>query len=140
MALPSFCLAAKTPRELAPEGSYVALAENRQKLIEAHHADQVHAGGARHAGNLIVLCHHHHHQLGNALSRDQLTRALASGTKTKNVTFFSGDAAQSKQAVEGQIVSVRPASTGRTVKFFFTTAHREHWLRASVPNSTIAKN
>jgi len=134
------CLAAKTPRELAPEGSYVALAENRQKLIEAHHADQVYADGARHAGNLIVLCHHHHHQLGNALSRDQLTRALAAGAKTKKVTFFSGDAARSKQTVEGQIVSVRPASTGRTVKFFFTTAHSEHWLRASVPSSKIAKN
>jgi hypothetical protein len=134
------CLAARSPRELAPEGSYVALAENRQKLIEAHHADQVHADGARHAGNLIVLCHHHHHQLGNALSRDQLTRALASGTKKKTVTFFSGDAAQSKQTVEGQIVSVRLASTGRPVKFFFTTAHRDHWLRASAPNSTIVKN
>jgi len=123
------CLAARSPRELAPEGSYVALAENRQRLIEAHHADQVHAQGARHAGNLLVLCHHHHHQLGNALSRDQLTSALAADTMTTRVTFFSGDAAESKRVVEGHIVSVDPASTGRALKVFFTTAHREHWLR-----------
>lgn len=58
------CLTEKTPGELAPDGSYVELAENRRLIMEAEHADQKHAGGARNAGNLILLCHFHHHQLG----------------------------------------------------------------------------
>ena len=37
------CLAARSPRELAPPGSYVEFSQNRQAMIEAHHADQVHA-------------------------------------------------------------------------------------------------
>lgn len=133
------CLASRSPSELAPEGSYVALPENRKKLIEAHHADQVHADGARHAGNLVVLCHHHHHQHGNALSREQLTLALTAGTKLKKLTFYSGDVADNRRTIEGHIVTVRPPSTGAAVKFFFTTAHREHWLRTSAPSSAVVK-
>lgn len=129
------CLATRSPRELAPEGSYVAFAENRHRLIEAHHADQLHSNGARHAGNLLVLCHHHHHQLGNALSRDLLTSALRACVRAKNVTFFSGDATADRRVVAGQIVSVAPPTLARKVKFFFTTAHREHWLQTSVPAS-----
>jgi hypothetical protein len=134
------CLAMKSPRDLAPEGSYVALAENRRKLIEAHHADQVHASGARHAGNLVVLCHYHHHQLGNALSREQLTRSLAATTVTKKVTFFAGGGDQSRRTVAGHIAAVRPASTGSLVRFFFTTSHREHWLQTSPQDARISSN
>jgi hypothetical protein len=35
------CLATKPPTELAPHGSYVEAAENRQKVMEAHHLDHV---------------------------------------------------------------------------------------------------
>ena len=133
------CLATRSPTELAPKGSYVALAENRQKLIEAHHADQVHADGARHAGNLLVLCHHHHQQLGNTLSRDKLTSALLTATKTKHVTFFSGNTPSDRQVVAGHIVSILPPTIGRKLKFFFSTAHRDHWLETSAPTFTQAE-
>jgi hypothetical protein len=123
------CLATRSPRELAPEGSYVEFSHNRQAMIEAHHADQVHAFGARHAGNLIVLCHNHHHEFGNALSREQITIALRNGRNRKTINFVANDRAGEKAlAVAGYIVSVRPAATGKTVKFFFTAAHRDHWL------------
>lgn len=123
------CLAKRSPRELAPKGSYVEFSQNRQAMIEAHHADQVHALGARHAGNLIVLCHNHHHEFGNALSREQITVALRNGTNRKTINFVANDRAGQKElAVAGYIVSVRPAATGKTVKFFFTAAHRDHWL------------
>ena len=125
------CLAARSPGELAPKGSYVAFAENRQKLIEAHHVDQVHANGARHAGNLLVLCHHHHQQLGNTLSRDQLTSALVTAAKAKQITFFSGDTPIDRRVVDGHVVSILPPTIGRKVKVFFTTAHRDHWLETS---------
>jgi hypothetical protein len=45
------CLAARSPAELAPQGSYVEFQNNRHRIIVAHHVDQVHAGGARHGGN-----------------------------------------------------------------------------------------
>jgi len=120
------CLASRTPVELAPKGSYVEIAENRQKLIEAHHLDQVHGGGARHAGNLIVLCYRHHHELGNALSRDEITKALVAGAASKSVSFPSGH--DRTLQVAGCSVTLTLDSTQQTIEIFFTSAHREHWL------------
>jgi hypothetical protein len=127
------CLALKSPHELAPAGSYVEFAETRQKLIEAHHADQVHASGARDAANLIVLCHYHHHRLGDALSREQITRALRGRTVPKRITFFSGANHVQNRVVEGLTVAVHTSSTSKAVKFFFTPAHRDFWLSAPGP-------
>ena len=123
------CLAEKTPGQLAPDGSYVALAENRRLIMEAEHADQKHAGGARNAGNLILLCHFHHHQLGNALSRDLLTDGLRHPTVGKRIEFRSSIIEhESLEMLEGYVVSVRPPSLGMIVNFFFTSAHRQYWL------------
>jgi hypothetical protein len=105
------CLAEKTPGQLAPDESYVALAENRRLIMEAEHADQKHAGGARNAGNLILLCHFHHHQLGNALSRDLLTDSLRHAAVAKTIEFHSSITEQgSSGSLEGCVISVRPPS------------------------------
>lgn len=123
------CLAEKTPGQLAPDGSYVALAENRRLIMEAEHADQKHAGGARNAGNLVLLCHFHHHQLGNALSRDLLTDGLRGATVAKTIEFRSVIAEQeSSGSLQGWVISVCPPSLGTIVNFFFTSAHRQYWL------------
>ena len=50
------CLSAAEPSELAPTLSYVEGDYNRRRMIEAQHCDHVNAGGARHAGNIIVMC------------------------------------------------------------------------------------
>lgn len=133
------CLAEKTPGELAPEGSYVALAENRKLIMEAEHADQKHAGGARNAGNLILLCHFHHHQLGNALSRDLITDGLRESSITKQIEFGSGTTDKKDlQVLEGHVVSVCAPALDVIVKFFFTLAHRDYWL-ATAPQSLALK-
>jgi hypothetical protein len=130
------CLAERTPSELAPEGSYVALAENRRRLIEAEHADQKHAGGARNVGNIVLLCHFHHRQLGDALSRSLLTEALREATETKQINFASGTDDQAKSLVlEGSLISVSLKLIGTTAKFFFTSAHKDYWLSATAPAS-----
>jgi hypothetical protein len=54
------CLCERAPRELAPPGSYIQWEEVRRRVVEAHHVDLKSAGGARHAGNLILLCKLHH--------------------------------------------------------------------------------
>ena len=123
------CLASKLPVELAPNGSYVETAENRQKLIEAHHLDQVHGGGARHAGNLIVLCYRHHHELGNALSREKITKALVTTAAPMSVSFPSSRGRSLE--VAGYSVTLTLDSSRQTIEVFFTSAHREHWLRSA---------
>ena len=127
------CLTTKTPAELAPEGSYVEIAENRQKVMEAHHLDHVGAGGARHAGNLVVLCYWHHHEFGNALSRDQITKALTAPQAAKTIMFPSREG---EVPIDGHLVAVKLVSTQKTATFFFTSAHREHWLAAATTNAT----
>jgi hypothetical protein len=126
------CLTERSPAELAPSGSYVALAENRRMVIEAEHADQKHAGGARNAGNLILLCHFHHHQLGNALSRELLTEALRRVLLPKQIEFRFQVADQNKtETLDGYVVSVCPPSLGTKIDLFFTSAHRDYWLRVT---------
>jgi hypothetical protein len=117
------CLAIKAPSELAPAGSYVELAVNRQKIMEAHHPDHVAAGGARDAGNLLVLCYKHHHEFGNTLNREVITNALADTATSKTISFRNGDR---NVEVKGCLATVR--ITERTVRLFFTAEHKEHWL------------
>src|SRR5207245_919775 len=93
-----------------------------------------HAGGARNAGNLILLCHFHHHQLGDALSRDLLTDALRNATKKRQIEFRSSTTKRANRALlEGYFVAVCPPSLGVVVNFFFTSAHAEYWLNAAPP-------
>ena len=58
------CLCERSPQELAPAGSYIESEEVRQSVVHAHHTDLVSAGGARHAGNIILLCKLHHDNYG----------------------------------------------------------------------------
>ena len=54
------CLCRRSPEVLAPADSYIEWEEVRRRVVEAHHVDLKSAGGARHAGNLILLCKFHH--------------------------------------------------------------------------------
>lgn len=126
------CLALRSPAELAPVGSYVEFAEHRQKLIEAHHADQAHAGGARFAGNLVLLCYYHHHQFGNALSRERIRTALKEQSSQKRIRFLSSsDGVEKEEFVDGYVISLDLPASGSAVKLFFTSAHRQMWLDGS---------
>ena len=118
------CLCERSPEELAPPGSYVEWEEVRQHIVEAHHPDLVSAGGARHAGNLILLCKLHHDNYGRLLSRGGVTAALQDG-RTKRSVSFGEDT-----KVIGQQVKVTVSATGEVVKLFFTEEHLAHWLSA----------
>jgi hypothetical protein len=118
-------LARNEPAKLAPAGSYVELAENRAKMIDAHHADYAGARGARHAGNLLILSHVEHHRVGRKLSREQVRSALIDA-RPHRVTFGKGVASR---VVEGVVAEVLVPSTGEIVPIFFTQKHRDYWLR-----------
>jgi hypothetical protein len=118
-------LARQAPSVLAPNGSYIEHQENRQRVIEAHHPDAVDAGGARHAGNILILSHLTHHQYGRHISRGQITDALKSDGTARQVTFQSGT---SSTVVDGVVVKIVLPATGEVVPIFFTNWHREYWL------------
>ncbi|WP_201834963.1 hypothetical protein [Microvirga zambiensis] len=118
-------LARMQPGELAPPGSYVEHQENRQRLIEAHHPDAVKSGGARHAGNLLILSHLEHHRYGQRISRGQITAALKSGGTRRVLEFRCGT---SVTTLEGLVIEVEIPATGEKVPIFFTDDHRDYWL------------
>ena len=120
-------LATNEPAKLAPAGSYVELAENRAKMIDAHHAEYAGARGARHAGNLLILSHVEHHRVGRQLSREQIRAALADA-RQHQVTFGKG---WTLRTVEGVVADVPVPSTGEIIPIFFTLEHRDYWLRQS---------
>ena len=116
------CLCERTPRELAPTDSYVEWAEVRRKIIEAHHTDPVSAGGARHAGNLILLCKFHHDNYGGQLSRTAITTSLLGNTREKFIAFNEGT------EIKGQQIELTISGTGKIINLFFTNHHAKHWL------------
>lgn len=118
-------LARNEPAKLAPAGSYVEMAENRAKMIDAHHVDYAGARGARHAGNLLILSHVEHHRVGRKLSREQVRSALVDA-RPHRVTFGKGRA---RRALEGVVAEVLVPSTGEIIPMFFTLEHRDYWLR-----------
>jgi len=117
------CLCERSPQELAPVGSYVEWEEVRRKIVDAHHSDLVSAGGARHAGNLILLCTLHHNNYGRQLSRAGITAALRGGPKQVTIRF-----GQNSEEVKGQEIELEISGTGEVVKLFFTDYHLEYWL------------
>ena len=115
------CLWKKLPEQLAPVGSYIEHAEIRFRVIEAHHVDLVSGGGARHAGNIIILCKYHHDNYGRQLSRRKLVDALLNNAEDVDIRF-------EETSVEGRKVKYLVESTGEVLGFFFTKAHADMWL------------
>ena len=92
--------------------------------MEAHHCDQVGAGGARHAGNLLLLCNFHHHLLGDAVSRGEVVHSFHS--MIDHVVAFQSDSG-SGQIVSGKLVKVHPPQRKNAISLFFTQEHLEYW-------------
>jgi len=120
------CLAVRTPETLAPEGSYVHCQDNRRCLIKAHHPDQVHAGGARHGGNLLVICEFHHGEIGDAISGAEIAKALSTPLKEECISFWSEDGKEVR--LNSVLVEIPIATAGALVPCFFAHEHREYWL------------
>ena len=118
------CLSAAEPNTLAPTSSYAFRHQNRRQIMEAHHCDQVAAGGARHAGNLLLLCNYHHLFFGDAVSRTEIVRSFQS-VVDHIVVFQSGDG--SGQVVLGKLVKVHPPQRNNSIALFFTLEHLEYW-------------
>ena len=120
------CLCKRPPQELAPVGSYVEWEEVRRHVVEAHHVDPKSAGGARHAGNLILLCKLHHDNYGRRLTRIAITDALRSEKKAKVIRFGRGSDALSE--LKGQSIEIEIPDTGEVIEVFFTNDHAAYWL------------
>ena len=125
------CLGMSQPDQLAPAQSYAARRLNRQKMVEAHHVDQVHAGGARHAGNLLLLCHYHHDNLGDAMSRQEVAQALRMATQGAKRRFLAASGRQGSWIVDGYVASVLLLSRDDSIAIFFTVSHADYWLQKS---------
>ena len=120
------CLCKRPPQELAPVGSYVEWEEVRRHVVEAHHVDSKSAGGARHAGNLILLCKLHHDNYGRRLTRIAITDALRGEKKDKVIRFGRDSDALSE--LKGQSIEIESPDTGEVIEVFFTNDHAAYWL------------
>lgn len=120
------CLCKRPPQELAPVGSYIEWEEVRRHVVEAHHVDPKSAGGARHAGNLILLCKLHHDNYGRRLTRIAITDALRGEKKDKVIRFGRGSDALSE--LKGQSIEIEIPDTGEVIEVFFTNDHAAYWL------------
>ena len=118
------CLSAAEPKTLSPTSSYAFLHQNRRQIMEAHHCDQVAAGGARHAGNLLLLCNYHHLFFGDAVSRAEVVRSFHS--MVDHVVAFQSDGGGG-QIVSGKLVKVHPPQRENSISVFFTLEHLEYW-------------
>ena len=108
------CLCERLPQELAPAGSYIEWEEVRRRVVEAHHVDLKSAGGARHAGNLILLCKLHHDNYGRRLTRAAITAALRAKTTEKTIRF--GTDADVALEVKGRQITLVISDTGKPSK------------------------
>lgn len=124
------CLAERTIEQLAPVNSYAEIQENRRRMIVAHHADQVNAGGARHAGNILILCNYHHRFLGDRISRQDVTKAIRKTALNYQIVFGTHIHGKTiKKNVPGKIVTIEIPLQDERVKCFFTEHHAEYWLQ-----------
>ena len=124
------CLCERPPHELAPLGSYVEAAEVRRQILDAHHVDVRSAMGARHAGNMILLCKFHHGNLGRRLTRRAITEALRGPLDEHGITFRPGSVLDGRpgKRIDGQRVTLRLSDTDEEVRLFFTKDHADYWL------------
>lgn len=125
------CVCERTPHDLAPPGSYIQWEEVRRRVVEAHHVDLKSAGGARHAGNLILLCKFHHDNYGRRLTRAAITEALQGDTVDKVIRF--GVDGEAVTEVEGRQIELMIPDTGEVVEIFFTAQHADYWLSRARP-------
>jgi hypothetical protein len=127
------CLCERSPSELAPRGSYVEWEELRRLVLEAHHVDPKAGGGARHAGNLMVLCTLHHNNYGGRLTRQTVTEAMRKTRHEKTVRFGDTDGHDSE--VTGRVICVVIPDNDDAVSIFFTEEHVGYWLEAAQPRA-----
>lgn len=120
------CLCERLPQALAPAGSYIEWEEVRRRVVEAHHLDLRSAVGARHAGNLILLCKLHHDNFGRRLTRASVTTALQGKRRSKTIRFGDGNDASE---VNGRVIEMVIPDTGEVVSVFFTEDHATYWLK-----------
>ena len=88
------------------------------------------AGGARHAGNILILCNHHHQYLGDRISRQDVIKALKETASDHTVVFktFIHDTTIEKR-VPGKVATITIPLQGEKIKCFFTEAHAKNWLQ-----------
>ena len=98
----------------------------RRRVVEAHHVDLKSAGGARHAGNLLLLCKLHYDNYGRRLTRSAVTAALRGKKKEKVVRF--GESGNGASEVKGSAIEIAIPDTGGVVAIFFTDDHAGFWL------------
>ena len=125
------CLCERPPRELAPPGSYVQWEEVRRRVVEAHHVDLKSAGGARHAGNLILLCKLHHDNYGRRLTRAAITAALQSEATDRSIRFDAGS--DTVREIKGRQITLAISDSKETIKIFFTKEHAAYWISQAKP-------
>lgn len=115
------CLCERTPLNLAPIGSYIEPEEIRRKVMDGHHVDTKGAGGARHAGNILILCKLHHRNFGGRLNRASIKETLQANAKDRSIQF-------GQKEVKGKEIEFVISDTGEIVKLFFTDYHASYWL------------
>ena len=119
------CLCGSSPDELAPVGSYIESEEVRRRVIDAHHVDLKSAGGARHAGNLLLLCGLHHHNYGRRLTRAAVLGALKRRHGTRRLRFVGP---QGTKEITGEVIEIEmTGKDGDKVELFFTEPHASYW-------------
>ena len=119
------CLSQAEPKTLAPLASYAAVQENRRRIMHAHHCDHKSAGGARHAGNILLLCGSHHLSIGDAITRTEVTRAFGQAAG-RTLTFNSRKGVS--KSLQGKVVTIHPPQRETAVMLFFTIEHADYWL------------
>ena len=119
------CIAETEPTVLAPSRSYAAKPQHRQPIMHAHHCDHVNAGGAHHAGNILVLCQYHHSSLGDAFGRADVVKALDEAA-SRHVVFKSDNGRST--TLEGKVATIRPPQRREEISLFFTAKHADYWL------------
>ena len=118
------CICERTPLNLAPIGSYIEPEEIRRKVMDAHHVDTKGAGGARHAGNILILCNLHHRNFGGRLNRASIKDTLQTNAKDRAIHF-------GQKKINGKEIEFEIPDTGEIVKLFFTDFHASYWLEGN---------
>lgn len=124
------CLCERAPSDLAPRNSYVEWEEVRRTIIHGHHVNSKEGKGVRHVGNIILLCKFHHDNIGRRLTRNAITSALRSDSRSTQLHF--NDASGKTIFLDGYEVELSLTDTGEIVTLFFTMEHADYWLSKAI--------